>query len=83
MYASRKGFALLHAHSANSQGQRQPLVEHLRNVADLARQFATPFGGGDLGYLAGLWHDAGKADPRWQQRLGECERERGAGAHRS
>lgn len=49
------------------------LVEHLRNVADLTRQFASPFGGGDLGYLAGLWHDAGKADPTWQRYLRRSE----------
>jgi CRISPR-associated endonuclease/helicase Cas3 len=38
----------------------QPLEEHLRNVAELARKFAEPFGAGEWAYLAGLWHDLGK-----------------------
>ena len=38
----------------------QPLEEHLKNVAELARRFADVFGAGDLAYLAGLWHDLGK-----------------------
>ena len=50
----------LYAHSENTKGTRQPLAEHLRNVAALARERARPFGGGDLAFLAGLWHDAGK-----------------------
>ncbi|ADE15049.1 CRISPR-associated helicase Cas3 [Nitrosococcus halophilus Nc 4] len=36
------------------------LEEHLQAVAQLANQFATPFGSGDWAYLAGLWHDLGK-----------------------
>ena len=64
---------LLYAHSANDLGERQILVDHLRNVANLARDLAEPFDGGDLAFLAGLWHDAGKADPNWQRRLQECE----------
>ena len=64
----------LYAHSANAQGERQLLIDHLRNVANLARDLASPFDGGDLAFLAGLWHDVGKADPLWQQRLVECER---------
>ena len=31
-----------HAHSANGEGQRHGLVEHLRAVADLAREFSSP-----------------------------------------
>ena len=64
---------MLYAHSANHQGERQPLIDHLRNVAALAHHMAEPFGGGSLAFLAGLWHDAGKADPAWQRRLIECE----------
>ena len=65
---------MLYAHSANDRGERQLLVDHLHNVASLARDFASHFGGGDLAFLAGLWHDAGKADPAWQRRLIECEK---------
>ena len=64
---------LLFAHSANSQGERHLLVDHLRSVARLARRFAAPFGAADLAFLAGLWHDVGKADPLWQRRLIEAE----------
>lgn len=64
----------LYAHSANGQGERQLLVDHLRNVAKIARDLADPFGGGDIAFLAGLWHDVGKADPKWQERLIECEK---------
>lgn len=36
----------------------QPLEEHLKNVAELAAQFAAPFGGEEWAMLAGLWqHD--------------------------
>lgn len=38
----------------------QPLEEHLKNVAEMARLFADAFGAGDWGYLAGLWHDLGR-----------------------
>ncbi len=72
----------LYAHSTNSRGKRQPLADHLRNVAELARERAQPFGGGDLAFLAGIWHDAGKADPEWQRYLRESEagtRGRGTG----
>ncbi len=64
---------MLFAHSANEQGERQLLTDHLRNVAKLSGELAEPFGGRDLAFLAGLWHDVGKADPAWQKRLIECE----------
>lgn len=59
-------------------GERQSLVDHLRNVGRLAGDLARPFDGADLASLAGLWHDVGKADPQWQRRLLQCEKgERG------
>lgn len=36
------------------------LAEHLHEVARLAGDHATPFGGRDWAHLAGLWHDLGK-----------------------
>ena len=58
-----------HAHSANEEGQRHGLVEHLRAVAELAREFSSPFGGGETAHYAGLWHDLGKFDPEFQRYL--------------
>ena len=58
-----------HAHSANDEGQRHGLVEHLRAVAELAREFSSPFGGGETAHYAGLWHDLGKFDPEFQRYL--------------
>ena len=62
-----------YAHSANDEGNRHDLVEHLRGVAQRASKFATPFGAGDLAYLVGLWHDLGKFNPRFQSYLMDCE----------
>jgi CRISPR-associated endonuclease/helicase Cas3 len=43
------------AHSIEDKpkAEWQRLEDHLKNVADLARQFAEPFGGGDWAELAG------------------------------
>lgn len=69
----------IYAHSANAEGERQLLADHLRGVAGLAARQAALFDGGDLAYLSGLWHDVGKADPEWQRRLAEVEDD---GVHR-
>ena len=47
----------------------QSLGDHLEGTAQLAREFASPFGGSEWAYLAGLWHDIGKAQPAWQRYL--------------
>ncbi len=61
------------AHTRNQQGKRQDLLEHLRNVADMAAQFATPFGAADGARIAGLFHDIGKFNPAFQQYLRDAE----------
>ncbi|MCS6803302.1 MAG: CRISPR-associated endonuclease Cas3'' [Chloroflexota bacterium] len=71
---------MAYAHSKNAAGERQDLVAHLRAVAALAREFAAPFGGGDLAYVAGLWHDLGKFHPAWQDYLLRSESEEEAAA---
>lgn len=47
----------------------QPLEEHLKNVGELAAGFAEDFGFRDWGYIAGLWHDLGKYQSEFQDRL--------------
>lgn len=47
----------------------QPLEEHLKNVALLAKSFADNFGAGNWAYLAGLWHDLGKYSEEFQKML--------------
>ena len=65
-----------HAHSANDAGHYHKLEDHLHGVATLAREFAEPFGGGEVAYYAGLWHDLGKFNPSFQRYLAG-ERSRG------
>lgn len=49
------------AHSANSSnGQEQPLLEHLENVARLAAEHAASFQSAHFAEWLGWWHDAGK-----------------------
>lgn len=61
------------AHSRNRLNQRQSLMEHMRAVADMAREFADPFGGGQIAKYLGLWHDLGKFHPSFQQYLFDAE----------
>lgn len=44
----------------------QQLADHLYGVRSLAEALRQPFGAAELGYLAGLWHDLGKAP--WKRR---------------
>jgi CRISPR-associated endonuclease/helicase Cas3 len=47
----------------------QGLEEHLLRVARLAARFAEAFHSESWGYCAGLWHDLGKYQAEFQQRL--------------
>jgi CRISPR-associated endonuclease/helicase Cas3 len=51
----------------------QPLEQHLKETAEKAKEFASAFGAGDWGYLAGLWHDIGKYSEAFQQRLSNTQ----------
>ena len=48
------------------------LRDHLVAVAEQARDFATPFGAGEIAYWLGLWHDLGKCNPAFQAYLQAC-----------
>lgn len=61
------------AHTKNSLGVQQDLVEHLGHVALRTREFASHFHSGDVGYLVGLLHDIGKFDPDFQRYLLDAE----------
>jgi len=61
--------AYAHSLPGKPASEWQPLDEHLQAVAEKAREFASTFGSGDWGYLAGLWHDLGKYSEAFQNRL--------------
>ena len=47
----------------------QFLEVHLREVAKLAAEFASAYDSADWAYCAGLWHDVGKYQREFQERL--------------
>jgi CRISPR-associated endonuclease/helicase Cas3 len=63
--------AKFYAHTLEGEppAKWQGLEEHLLGVAKLAASFAGAFGSASWGYLAGLWHDLGKYQIEFQQRL--------------
>jgi CRISPR-associated endonuclease/helicase Cas3 len=52
---------IYYAHSLEGKSltEWQELREHLKNVAELARQFAEPFGAGEWAYFVGILRDVG------------------------
>ena len=58
-----------HSQEGRSPEEWQALEEHLKNVAELAMEFARPFGGEEWAFIAGLWHDLGKYSDAFQKKL--------------
>ncbi len=58
-----------HSGSEISKSDWQLLIDHLEGVASMASNFAEPFGGDKMAYLAGMLHDIGKYSPEFQRRL--------------
>lgn len=53
----------------SEDGREQTLFEHLKNTAEIAREFADQFHCGDWGYACGLMHDIGKYSAEFQRRI--------------
>ena len=53
----------------SEDGRRQLLLDHLKGTADLASEFASPFGQSEYAHYIGLHHDIGKYSKEFQRRL--------------
>lgn len=53
----------------SKDGRKQPLIEHLTNVAKLSSQFAKSFNAENIAYEIGLYHDIGKYSDEFQKRI--------------
>lgn len=59
-------FSKLIAHTRGQDGKEDLLIDHLRDVAVMARSFADKFDCGALAFWLGLLHDLGKINPLFQ-----------------
>lgn len=61
-----------YAHSPNASGEWHELKDHLVGTAQLAAEFAEPFGGTDFARAVALLHDVGKASCIFSDYLRMC-----------
>ena len=57
------------AHISEDKARTQTVYEHLSGTADLAGEFAAPFGATEEARFAGWLHDIGKYSTAFQKRL--------------
>jgi CRISPR-associated endonuclease/helicase Cas3 len=69
-------FSKLIAHTKGHGGKYDPLIDHLRDVAEMARSFAEKFNNGALAFWLGIFHDFGKINPFFQSYLKAMEENR-------
>jgi CRISPR-associated endonuclease/helicase Cas3 len=69
-------FSKLIAHTKGQNGKDDFLIDHLKDVAVMARSFAEKFGCGAIAYWFGLLHDLGKINPLFQSYLKAMEENR-------
>ncbi|GHU44296.1 CRISPR-associated helicase/endonuclease Cas3 [Clostridia bacterium] len=62
------GTYIAHRSHVGENEREQLLADHLTNVADMAKRFATSFAA-DLAYECGLVHDVGKYSDEFQKRI--------------
>lgn len=71
-----KDFTELRAHTRAKDGKEDPLIDHLLDVAVMAKSFSEEFNSGQLAYWLGLLHDLGKINPGFQSYLRAMEEDR-------
>ena len=57
------------AHKSEDGARFESVHAHLREVAEMASEFAEPFGAEKLAYAAGIMHDIGKYSNEFQKRI--------------
>lgn len=60
------------AHFRTNDGEKQPLVQHLKETANISKDNGSSLGIATTCYLAGLLHDAGKYTEAFQQYLSDA-----------
>ena len=60
---------IAHVKKENDEWGTHSLEDHLWDVANIAKQFASSFNSAEWAWLAGLWHDLGKYRPAFQKHI--------------